>query len=377
MSSQAYTPGLKRKESTIIRKARMLPVPGEVLIKEGEITNPETIIARTSVTGEKHLIKLSEKLGVYPEKVSQHMLKNIGETITENEIIAKKTSFFGLSKTEIKSPITGRIERISEITGEIIVSGVPVLVEINGYIPGKIEKIIPNEGALVLSRGTFLQGIFGIGGETYGELRILANNPDDIITDEEIDSDCESKILVCGSMITGKALVKAGKIGVKGVIVGGIMDEDLYSLLGYEIGVAITGNEDIGITLVIMEGFGEMSMSDRVFEILKRKEGQLASINGTTQIRAGVMRPEVIIAETEYVMEDIISEEEDSAQGLTINTNVRIIREPYFGSLGRVSSLPIELYQVESESEVRILEVELMKGEKVIVPRANVEIIEE
>jgi hypothetical protein len=178
-------------------------------------------------------------------------------------------------------------------------------------------------------------------------------------------------------MITGKALVKAGKIGVKGVIVGGIMDEDLYSLLGYEIGVAITGNEDIGITLVIMEGFGEMSMSDRVFEILKRKEGQLASINGTTQIRAGVMRPEVIIAETEYVMEDIISEEEDSAQGLTINTNVRIIREPYFGSLGRVSSLPIELYQVESESEVRILEVELMKGEKVIVPRANVEIIEE
>jgi hypothetical protein len=84
MSSQAYTPGLKRKESTIIRKARMLPVPGEVLIKEGEITNPETIIARTSVTGEKHLIKLSEKLGVYPEKVSQHMLKNIGETITEN-----------------------------------------------------------------------------------------------------------------------------------------------------------------------------------------------------------------------------------------------------------------------------------------------------
>jgi hypothetical protein len=377
MSSQAYTPGLKRKESTIIRKARMLPVPGEVLIKEGEITNPETIIARTSVTGEKHLIKLSEKLDVYPEKVSQHMLKKIGETITENEIIAKKTSFFGLSKTEIKSPITGRIERISEITGEIIVSGVPVLVEINGYIPGKIEKIIPNEGAIVLSRGTFLQGIFGIGGETYGELRILANNPDDIITDEEIDSDCESKILVCGSMITGKALVKAGKIGVKGVIVGGIMDEDLYSLLGYEIGVAITGNEDIGITLVIMEGFGEMSMSDRVFEILKRKEGQLASINGTTQIRAGVMRPEVIIAETEYVMEDIISEEEDSAQGLTINTNVRIIREPYFGSLGRVSSLPIELYQVESESEVRILEVELMKGEKVIVPRANVEIIEE
>jgi hypothetical protein len=56
---------------------------------------------------------------------------------------------------------------------------------------------------------------------------------------------------------------------------------------------------------------------------------------------------------------------------------VRIIRQPYFGAIGLVKFLPVELQQVESESYVRVLDVELDDGTVVTVPRANVEIIEE
>jgi hypothetical protein len=55
---------------------------------------------------------------------------------------------------------------------------------------------------------------------------------------------------------------------------------------------------------------------------------------------------------------------------------VRVIAEPYFGAIGTIVSLPAELQEVESESSVRILEVELEDGRKAVVPRANVEIIE-
>ena len=34
--AMAYTPGLKRKASTVITKTRKLPIKGEVLVKEGE-----------------------------------------------------------------------------------------------------------------------------------------------------------------------------------------------------------------------------------------------------------------------------------------------------------------------------------------------------
>jgi hypothetical protein len=49
---------------------------------------------------------------------------------------------------------------------------------------------------------------------------------------------------------------------------------------------------------------------------------------------------------------------------------------PYFGRIGCVSALPAELQRVESGAQVRVLVVEFEDGEKVVVPRANVEMIE-
>jgi hypothetical protein len=45
--------------------------------------------------------------------------------------------------------------------------------------------------------------------------------------------------------------------------------------------------------------------------------------------------------------------------------------------LGKVSGLPPELQKLESESLARVLEVEFHDGTKAIIPRANVEMLEE
>ena len=63
--------------------------------------------------------------------------------------------------------------------------------------------------------------------------------------------------------------------------------------------------------------------------------------------------------------------------GLKIGSPVRVIRQPYFGMLGNVTDLPPELRALESESNARVLEVEFEGGEKAIIPRANVEMIED
>ena len=154
---------------------------------------------------------------------------------------------------------------------------------------------------------------------------------------------------------------------------GGIHDSDLRALLGYELGVAITGSESLGLTLVVTEGFGEINMAARTFDLLKAQEGMMASINGATQIRAGVVRPEIIIPVE--AREDMVGTG-STGDALDIGTPIRIIREPYFGRLGRVFALPVELQELETEAKVRVLEVELEDGNKVVLPRANVEIIE-
>ena len=101
----------------------------------------------------------------------------------------------------------------------------------------------------------------------------------------------------------------------------------------------------------------------------------MASMNGTTQIRAGVLRPEIIIP---YDNPSEIQEVEESIKtGMTKGSLIRIIREPYFGKIATVYNLPVELQVVESGSSVRVVEVELEDGNLALIPRANVEVIEE
>jgi hypothetical protein len=125
--------------------------------------------------------------------------------------------------------------------------------------------------------------------------------------------------------------------------------------------------------VIITEGFGRISMSARSFELLRMHDGRNASINGETQIRAGVIRPEIIIPHKGAEAE---SHGEGLSSGMVLGTPVRIIREPYFGALGKVRGLPVDLQATETESKMRVVDVELDDGSVVTVPRANVEIIE-
>ena len=118
-------------------------------------------------------------------------------------------------------------------------------------------------------------------------------------------------------------------------------------------------------------------MAEQTFTLLKAREGMKTSINGATQIRAGVVRPEIVIP----LVSDTTGTEEEERDGsldgvLEIGSLVRIIREPYFGQLGRVTELPVELQSLETEAQVRVLRVELADGQQTTLPRANVEAIE-
>ncbi|MEO0134145.1 MAG: hypothetical protein ABIK72_05265, partial [candidate division WOR-3 bacterium] len=179
-----------------------------------------------------------------------------------------------------------------------------------------------------------------------------------------------------GSLVTLEALKKAREVGVRGIVVGGIEDETIKNFLGYDIGVAITGQENCNLTLIITEGFGRMKMAEKTFSLLKSLERKIASMNGATQIRAGVIRPEIIVTQRDSFNKKQMEDSFKYSQGLEIGTPVRIIREPYFGMIGKVVSLPVELQKIETESYVRVVEVELEDKRRIIVPRANVEIIE-
>ena len=54
---------------------------------------------------------------------------------------------------------------------------------------------------------------------------------------------------------------------------------------------------------------------------------------------------------------------------------MRIIREPFFGKIGKVVNLPSELVKIDTETTSRVAEIEFEDGSKEIIPRANLEVI--
>jgi hypothetical protein len=299
------------------------------------------------------------------------MLVEVNEDIKKDQIIARNKGLFGMFKTEIKAPIDGKIINISTITGQVVISEKPLPIEVDAYIPGKISKVYEEEGVIVNSQGTFIQGIIGIGGEKKGIIKILVKRPDQKIDLSLIDSSLKNHIIVCGSYINHEIYKKAKDCGVKGIICGGVDYNTISDILGYSLGVAITGMEDT-TTLIITEGFGSINMALKTFNLLKDNDGKRASINGATQIRAGVLRPEIFIKS-----EDDINSKDFSEDDLIISEGsiVRVIREPYFGRIGKIISLPFELMIMKSETKVRVAEVEFDDKSKAIIPRANLEVI--
>lgn len=372
--AHAYTPGLKVIKKTVVRKTRRLPLIGEVVVKKGDKVKAEDVVATTNLPGNVIPVNLANILNIDSSEIPDLLIKKVGDSLERGDLIAETVGIFGFFKTKAISPATGTLESVSRITGQAIIREAPIPVSVQAYIGGEITNIIKNEGVEVSTAASFIQGIFGIGGECRGEIKILTEDITTPITEDMITEDCKNKVLVGGSFLSLEAFKKAEKIGAIAVVVGGFNYSDIKSIVGYDIGVAITGQEEIGTTLIITEGFGEVGMANLTFDLLKSHEGKMASVNGATQIRAGVIRPEIIIP-----LDGKTKIDESTAElfGMDIGAEVRVIRSPYFGILGEVTALPHELQRLESGSLARVAKVRLYDSKKeVLLPRANLEMIE-
>ena len=374
--THAYTPGLRIAEKTKVASQRTLPLLGDVVVKKGDVLKAEDVVARTHLPGKVHAINAVNRLGIQPKDLREYMLKKEGDPVQKDEPIAETKPWVKMLKAILHSPITGTIESISTVTGQVLLREPPKPIQVHAYIDGTVTEVMEKEGVVVETTASFIQGIFGVGGETVGELAIAVNKPDDILTADRIQPAYKDKIIVGGAFIQHDVIDKAKKSGVRGIIVGGFDDEDLRKLLGYDLGVAITGSEEIGITLIITEGFGKIQMAQRTFELLKSRAGAKTSINGATQIRAGVVRPEIIIPHTTTGKTSGEELDKPIGRGMEIGDQVRIIRAPYFGKIGKIKALPFAPQKIETEATVRILKVEFPDGSTAIVPRTNIEMIE-
>jgi hypothetical protein len=233
------------------RIERILP-SGTLVVRE----TPEQAFEYTAVTAAKDI-------GVGPRDLKPYLRVHPGQEVDRGQwVAAKTTGDFRYSA----SPVRGRVNRIDEQFGIVLIEPLLEEKEVHAWLPGRVEEVT-GRGCVIAGHGAVITGVWGRGGETVGQLVPDEPRPGCITFTHTADT----------SLLKGIRQQN----GV-GLIAGGL---DLKDLL----------DPHPGFTVVVTEGFGSRVIAPELYQALQKHTGQTALADGTTQLRVGVRRPRVIL----------------------------------------------------------------------------------
>jgi len=236
------------------------------------------------------IVNVAKKLNIPPKLIKRYMKKELNDFVYAGDLLASKIIDAGGVTYPLAAsvPTTGTIKEINTTTGKVTIKYDKDPYRKIAGIKGKISEIDPDRSATIYYEGFNLNGIIGFGSEANGKLRFIEKS-------EDITKCGSGDIVIIPEKINIDFLKKATKSKVNGIIAPSIDNSDLVDFTGEEIGVALTGNENIPFPLILTEGFGDFEMENNYCKFFQKNNGKSIYINGHTQIRAGVTRPEIIV----------------------------------------------------------------------------------
>ena len=344
-----------------LQRERRLPTEGETLVRVGDRVSRTTAVARTQIAGAFQTLSAAAGLGVPPSKIKESLRVSKGTRVSKGDLLGETRALLGLIHNRLHSTSDGIIEDISTVTGQIVLAEPPTELDLSAYLEGEVVRVEANVAVEISSISSMIQGIFGIGQEAFGRLHIVD-------TDMSITNEDRGSVLVLTGTLTADTLTTMKAHGVAGVVAASASGRELARVANRTLNPAATGDENIGITVVLTEGFGDLEMAKPTRDILNALEGQEVSMCGVTQIRAGVIRPEIIGPPLET-----LASNSDEDRFFNIGTLVRIVRGEAFGAIGEVVAVPLEHRRIPSGATTLVFEIRLENGTVTSVPRANVE----
>jgi hypothetical protein len=342
-----------------IRRERMLPELGDVLVRVGEMVGPADVVARCQLPGSLRVVDASRALRVPRRRVERYLLKAAGDNVQANEPVAAPGGLFGRLRRSCRSPVDGQIIDVRD--GLILIASAGTTYELAAHLKGQVTNIMPSRGVVISAAGALIQGFWGSGGEAEGVLKLVVDSPQKPLRARSIDVSCQGTIVVGGRVLDEATLDQAVEAKVRGMIVGSVD------------AVLIPALRALPFPVVVTEGFGTLPMCEPLFGLLHSNMGREAMMNAETSTRWGARRPEVLIP---LRADDSTPEDTRQPKALRVGDLVRVLRAPYLGALGTVVDLPDLPQVLESGSRVPAVLVELDGVDQpVAIPVVNVELV--
>jgi hypothetical protein len=365
MSSQpVIVRGVQRivKNTTYVLE-RKLPATGTIYAKLRDEVKPETVIGESKVSAGFRIFRLNELLGVSPAKAKKYLHRTIGSRVYQGDIIAEAPKSFGLRQVQFISPIDGVLQHYNEQSGQLTMQFAPVTFRLPAGAHGKIVQIQPDDSAFIEMQASLLFGSFTAGKMREGTLRLVAeaNEP---ISPQAIDSRLAGYVIAGGSIVTKDVINRALAVGVRGIVCGGIAAHDLLSISG-----EINSQEDVGLTLLITSGLGQMAMEESTYAFLKEHQEQHVFLVPKEKMLVAPLSP------TSTISSDSELQTNTEYMKLKVGDTVRLLSSPKIGEVVTVKDI-LDPEQVEGSRMVLAhCLLQRQSGDTIKIPITNIEIV--
>lgn len=351
---KVYLPQTIATPLTVVQRERVLPVAGEILVREGERVEPVQVIGQASLPGDTRPINVARLLGIQPTAVSKCLKVKSGQRVKRGQVLA---SVRWPQKRSCRAPMDGVVS--DGCGGWLLIEAAPEEIELRANLHGTVSRVVAGWGVVIRTHGTLVQGIWGNGKEGSGVLKALKER-DKPLRAKSIDATCRGTILVGGGRLEADALEKAVEMQVRGIITGGLAPD------------AMTAAEQMAFPIIVTEAVGDASMCPRIHHLLTTHDGREATLDARFKTGWEVMRPEVIVP---LPAEGGAEVQPDPNLALQVGDIVRGVRAPYLGISGVVAAFPTRM-RTATGMQMMAARVKRDEDEQIMaIPLANLEIL--
>ena len=338
---------------TVIRRERLLPIPGKILVRKGQKVVANDIIAEAELAPKHLILDVCRGLGLSPEQADKEIKVRMGDEVEEGDVLAGPV---GMTRRVIRSPGIGRIVVVE--SGQILIALTGKPFALKAGMPGEVQDLIADRGAIIETTGALIQGVWGNGQIDSGVLHVLAKNPANELTPDHMDPSMRGSVIMAGYVEKAEVLKMAADIPLKGMVLAS-MHAGLIPLA-----------QKLPFPLILIEGFGDLSMNPAAFQLLETSEGRDTTLKAEAWNALSGARPEIIIP-LPAPPDTGLPKETDVYK---VGQQVRVLREPFFGQVGTITFVED---RVEFPSGVRATgaSIRFEDGSSEMLPLANLEVL--
>jgi hypothetical protein len=231
--------------------------------------------------GEPHEVDVAGPLGISPRHIRGCLKFKVGDFVGGGRTLASDLT----RGVFVNAPTSGILRKVNTKTGTVTIQYEISPTLLRSHVRGRVLRVLPGRSVTVVGTGATLRGVTGFGGTGSGTLADAARGL------------VKGTIAFTTEPADARLLRDAAEAGVSGLIAPSIPASDWVDYCGRETAVALTGDEDIPFTLMLTSGFGRFLMDSECAGFLRSHEGGTAGLSGRTQVRAGSLRPTLVVSD--------------------------------------------------------------------------------